>query len=281
MFNIPMNTKPAMGLSNLANGLSSQNTQAGQHNTQNYNGQYVSEQYNNASQVNQSLGGQVQQTNQSLGGQYNNQNYTGQVAQQTNYQAQTASKGVILKKGQKASLSDMSTGLDMIDVCLGWECDANVYDLDSSCFMVDDKDKVIGDDWFVFYGQLQSPDGSIVHAGDCKDGLLQGDDEVIHVTLSRVDPRVQKLVFVVTINEAKQRGLNFSGVRNAYIRIVDKRNGAELTRFNLTDYYDTVTSMMVGEVYRYNNSWKLNAIGNGVDSDLEGLCMRYGVNVAG
>lgn len=273
MFNIPMNTKPAMGLGSLANNLGGQQNNSVGQQTGYDSGQqsgYVqqnNQQYNNVGQQNMSV----------------NPNLGGQVTQQSNYQAPQTNNGggVILKKGQKASLSDMSAGLDMIDVCLGWECDANVYDLDSSCFMVDAQDKVIGDGWFVFYGQLQSPDGSIVHAGDCKDGSLQGDDEVIHVTLSRVDPRVQKLVFVVTINEAKQRGLNFSGVRNAYIRIVDKRNGAELTRFNLTDYYDTVTSMMVGEVYRYNNSWKLNAIGNGVDSDLEGLCIRYGVNVAG
>lgn len=242
MFNIQMNTKPAMGLSNLSN----------------------------------SLGGQTSQS------QVNNT----QPVQQVNYQAssqveQQRANGVILKKGQKASLSSMSAGLDMIDVCLGWDCDVNIYDLDCSCFMVDMQDRVIGDSWFVFYGQLQSPDGSVVHGGDCRDGALQGDDEVIHVTLSKVDPRVQKLVFVVTINEAKERGLNFSGVRNAYIRIVDKRSNTELTRFNLTEYYDTVTSMMVGEIYRHNNEWKLNAVGNGVASDLEGLCNRYGVNVAG
>lgn len=250
MFNIPMNSKSAIGLNDLASGLGNQNnvgnTMVNQNTVVNQN-----------SVVNQNT------VVNNMGNQSN------------------VKQGVILKKGQKASLSAMSDGLDLIDVCLGWECDNTVYDLDSSCFMVDAQDKVIGDDWFVFYGQLQSPDGSVVHAGDCKDGALQGDDEVIHITLSRVDNRVQKLVFVVTINEAKQRGLNFSGVRNAYIRIVDKRTNGELTRFNLTDYYDTVTSMMVGEVYRYNNEWKLNAIGNGVDSDLEGLCIRYGVNVVG
>ena len=45
----------------------------------------------------------------------------------------------------------------------------------------------------------------------------------------------------------------------------------------LTDYYDNVTSMMLGEVYLHNTEWKFNAIGNGVARDLAGLCQLYGV----
>ena len=55
---------------------------------------------------------------------------------------------------------------------------------------------------------------------------------------------------------------------------------SELSRFQLTDYYSNVTSMVVGELYRYNGTWKFNAVGDGVSKDLAGLCEMYGVNVA-
>jgi tellurium resistance protein TerD len=69
-------------------------------------------------------------------------------------------------------------------------------------------------------------------------------------------------------------------VANAYVRVVDKTTGQEINRFELTDYYSNVTSMVVGELYRYNGAWKFNAVGDGVARDLAGLCEMYGVNVA-
>ena len=193
-----------------------------------------------------------------------------------------AATGVILKKGQKTSLAKFGNALENIDVGLGWDvANQGVYDLDAECFILGADDKVLGDEWFVYYNQPASPDGSICHSGDNRTGDGTGDDEVINVRLSRVNPQAQKLVFVVTINEAKERNLNFSGVQNAYIRLVDKETNRELCRFNLTEYYSNVTSMVVAELYRHNGEWKMNPVGDGMPADLYDLCIRYGVNVAG
>lgn len=192
-----------------------------------------------------------------------------------------AGGGVILKKGQKVDLMKSNAALTEIDVCLGWDILNQACDLDTSAFMLGANNKVIGDDWFVFYGQTASPDGSIIHHGDSRNGAGAGDDEIITVRLNQVNQQVSKITFVVTINEALENNLNFSMVANAYIRIVDKSTGKELVKFNLTDYYANVTSMVVGEVYRHNGTWKLNAVGDGVAKDLAGLCAMYGVNVAG
>lgn len=189
--------------------------------------------------------------------------------------------GVHLRKGQKTALVPTNGGvLDVIKAGLSWEVSGQQYDLDVECFMLGADGRVLGDDWFVFYGSLQSPDGAVTHSGDCRDGSLPGDDEVITMRLSSLDSRVKKLVFVVTINEAKQRGLNFAGVKNAAIHIQDCSSGADLCSFQLTDYYASVTSMVVGEIYNYNGQWKFNPVGDGVAADLYELCARYGVQVA-
>ena len=188
--------------------------------------------------------------------------------------------GVHLKKGQKVALAASNGGqLSTIKVCLGWDVINQACDLDASAFMLGADGKVLGDDWFVFYGQTNSPDGSINHSGDSQ-GDGTGDDEIITINLNSVNPGVQKITFVVTINEALELGLNFSMVSNAYVRVVDATTGQELNKFQLTDYYANVTSMVVGEVYRYNGTWKFNAVGDGVAKDLAGLCKMYGVNVA-
>ena len=188
--------------------------------------------------------------------------------------------GVILKKGQKQNLAQPGQTLTSVQVCLGWDILNQACDLDASAFMLDASNRVIGDDWFVFYGQTVSPDGSVSHSGDSQ-GQGAGDDEVITINLAAVNPSVKKIVFVVTINEALEHGLNFSMVANAYVRVVNTSNGAEIVKFNLSDYYANVTSMVVGEIYNHNGQWKFNAVGDGVARDLAGLCEMYGVNVAG
>lgn len=185
--------------------------------------------------------------------------------------------GVILKKGQKINLST-DNSIHEIDVCLGWDAIPG-YDLDASAFLLGANGKVLGDEWFVFYGQQDSPDRAIHHSGNST-GENTGDDEIINIKLDQLSQAVQRIVFIVTIDSALQNGYNFSNVRNAYMRVVNRQNNQELMRFSLSDYYENVTSMVVGELYKHNGTWKLNPVGDGVAADLAGLCARYGVNVA-
>lgn len=302
---IQNNVKGVMDLSGLASGgLAPSGQNMGQAQNQGFGQQQNFGQqgqgYENVQQ-NQGFGGQQQNfgtmqqgyNQQQNFGQQQTQNY-GNVQQNQGYgqqqninnmqaQARPSGGGVILKKGQKVDLGKMSSNLDLVDVGLGWDLapGGQAYDLDVEAFLLGANGKVIGDDWFVFYNQPMSPDGAVKCNGDSKDGAGVGDDEVITVRLSQLNPQVQKIIFVVTINEAKERGYNFSNVANAYVRLVDKGTNKELVRFNLTEYYSNVCSMMVGELYKHNGTYKFNPIGDGTGDDLMGLCLRYGVNVSG
>lgn len=179
----------------------------------------------------------------------------------------------MIKKGQKIPLE--ATGhLSQIKACLGWDTTNAACDVDVSAFLLDGTGKVPGDDWFVFYGQTHSPDRSTVFLID-----PGADRECITVDFTRLDRSVTKIVFVLTINEALERHLNFSMVRDAYIRLIDPSSDQTLASFMMDAYYANVTSMMIGEIYQHNGTWKFNAIGNGVTRDLAGLCALYGVQV--
>ncbi len=176
-----------------------------------------------------------------------------------------------IQKGQKIAL-DPSRQVRKIQVCLGWNVTNPQCDLDVSAFILGANGKVLGDDWFVFYGQEDSPDRS-VHFSLSN----HTDREYISVDFGRLNPAAAKIVFVLTINEAFTHKLNFSMVKDAYIRILNAENHQELVSFQMTDYYPNVISLMIGEIYLYHGTWKCNAIGNGVARDLEGLCQLYGV----
>lgn len=177
------------------------------------------------------------------------------------------------RKGQKVNL--FAEG-QIPKVCakLGFNVLNNACDVDVSAFLLDASGKVLGDDWFVFYGQETSPDSSTVFSMD--NGT---DRENISIDFTKLNPSVSKIVFVLTINEALENNLNFSMLKDAYIRIMNTSNNTELVSFMMDEYYSNVTSMMIGEIYKNNGNWKFNAIGNGVAKDLAGLCELYGVNV--
>ena len=280
-FDIPMNTKQVMGTDSLMGLMGGSTTPTPQPS------QAVPTQQPQMGMPNNNYGGNVgmnmQPQQPQMGVQSNNVGMNMQPQQQMQQpmtpRQRPSGNGVHLKKGQKVNLAQQGQTLTNIKVCLGWDIMNMACDLDASAFMLDANNKVIGDDWFVFYGQTTSPDGSVTHSGDSQ-GEGIGDDEIISINLPRVNPNVKKLVFVVTIDEALEKGLNFSMVQNAYVRVVDSNTNQELIKFTLTDYYANVTSMVVGEVYNHNGQWKFNAVGDGVAKDLAGLCAMYGVNVA-
>lgn len=178
----------------------------------------------------------------------------------------------MIQKGQKVPISFLNS--QSVDVCMGWNVNNADCDVDVSAFLLNDKGKVIGDSWFVFYGQTDSPDGNVHFSAESRQ-----DREEVSVNLSRLNPLVKKIVFVLTINDAFPQKLNFSMINDAYIRILDHSSRQEIVSFKMDEYYSNVISMMIGELYIYNGAWKFNAIGNGVAKDLAGLCQLYGVQV--
>ena len=177
-----------------------------------------------------------------------------------------------VRKGQKLALEETSR-LTRIKACMGWNVKNPACDLDISAFLLSGT-KVISDDWFVFYGHPESPDKSTIFSSDGGE-----DRETVSIDFTKLNADVDKIVFVLTINEALEKRLNFSMIEDAYIRIIDSGSNKELVSFVMDEYYDNVTSMMIGEVYRHNGLWKFNAVGNGVARDLAGLCELYGVQV--
>lgn len=136
---------------------------------------------------------------------------------------------------------------------LGFGGGSQEVDLDASCILFDEAKNPVDVVWF---RQLQSKDGSIVHTGDNRTGAGDGDDEQIKVDLSRVPANVKSLVF--TVNSFT--GQNFSQVENAFCRIINGANGQEIARYDLS-VQGQHTAQIMAKLYRHNNEWKMHAIG--------------------
>jgi tellurium resistance protein TerD len=190
---------------------------------------------------------------------------------------------VTLAKGGNVSLSKAAPDLTQVQIGLGWKARSTTgadFDLDASALLCAGG-RVLGDEYFIFYNNLKSPEGSVEHTGDeLVGGSGGGDDETVLVDLTQVPAHVDQIVFPVSIYDAESRHQAFGQVTDAYIRVLNQDDGQELARYDLTEDASSETAMIFGELYRHGAEWKFRAVGQGYASGLRGIALDFGVNVS-
>ena len=204
---------------------------------------------------------------------------------------------VSLKKGQKVDLTKDNAGLKRVVVGLGWDEaeqpgakgvfgslfgsnreKVQAIDCDAVAFLLDSDGKIADRDDVIFFNNLRHSSGYIIHHGDNLTGAGEGDDEQITVELSKLPKQYDKVVILVSIYKATDRNQHFGMIKNAFIRIVDYDTNKELCIYNLSENYDDMTALVFGELYRKNNEWKFNAIGQPLKIwSIAELAERYGL----
>lgn len=199
-----------------------------------------------------------------------------------------------LRKNDKGESFDLST----VTIGLGWDIKKKSggflgkllggkeeeFDLDAIAFLLDKNGKVAdlgktaktndgrnlslyqGD--VIFFNSMKHPSGNIWLTGDNRTGAGDGDDEQIIVKLDNLDPKFEKILFIVSIYQGRQRSQHFGGVENAFIRAVDGK-GKEIAKFNLSGdaTYNNMCSMIFAEAYRKDGTWKFRALGDPQPTD--------------
>ena len=182
-----------------------------------------------------------------------------------------------LEKGQRIS---MDKGLTLVGVGLGWDPNKGTgydFDLDASAFMLGGDGQIPAQEYFVFYGNQKSPDGSVESTGDDLTGGNSdgGDDETLNVDLTKVSQQVQEIIFTATIYKAEERRQNFGQVRNSYIRIYDAKSNMEIARYDLDEDFSIETAVEFGRLYRRGAEWKFEAMGLGNKGGMQSLVHKY------
>ncbi|WP_394621365.1 TerD family protein [Lentzea sp. JNUCC 0626] len=171
---------------------------------------------------------------------------------------------ITLTKGQKVSLQKQNGGtLTNVRMGLGWDAvkkrglfglrDQSI-DLDASALLFDGAGKLVDQVWF---NQLRSKNGAVVHTGDNRTGAGDGDDESIRVDLTQVPTEVKTLVF--TVNSFT--GQDFSQIENAFCRLVDEAGGgAEVAKYSLSGS-GRHNAQIMAKVSREGAGWSMTALG--------------------
>ncbi|WP_062059758.1 TerD family protein [Aquimarina longa] len=179
-----------------------------------------------------------------------------------------------LQKGQRENIN-----APKFTIGLGWDTNESStgsdFDLDASVFILGDNKKIVSDSHFIFYNNLSSPDGAVVHTGDNLTGDGDGDDEQVKIDLTKITPTVKEICIVVTIHDSEARKQNFGQVRNSFIRIVDDSNNTEIVKYELEEDFSIETAVEFGRIYNREGQWKFEAVGMGQKGGLEEFLNKY------
>lgn len=195
---------------------------------------------------------------------------------------------VNLTKGQNVKLTK---GVQQVRMGLSWDANDNgkPVDLDAMAIELTGKDgKCVADDFLVFYGSEHRLNGkptdpvhAVIHSGDNLTGEGDGDDEVIIVDFSKLDPRVNAILFIINIYQGKERGQNFGMVKNPKARLYYSDNSVADLVYELDEDFSTETTMEFCMLYKHNDEWKFKAIGEANGCNLTEELKKYGIPTSG
>ncbi|MCX4766899.1 TerD domain-containing protein [Streptomyces sp. NBC_01275] len=179
--------------------------------------------------------------------------------------------------GDRAGVGDMpelgkggntALGTGPVTVELFAEGDA----VDLSALLVTAEGRVGSDDDLVFYNQPGAESDAVRHRPADAEG-----PERIEVDPAALSADVDRVVLVASC-DPDDAARTFREVKNAQVRAVQA--GAEAVVFRLPPLTDGERAVLLSELYRRGETWKLRAIGQGYADGLAGLATDFGIDVA-
>ncbi|MFK4547683.1 DNA polymerase-3 subunit epsilon [Streptomyces tendae] len=141
-------------------------------------------------------------------------------------------------------------------------------EIDVVTFVLDEDEQVSFDEDFVFYGVPENPGGTVRLLSDGPT------EQTVSVDLATLPPSARKVVVAAAIDGSP----TFGDVGALHIVSGPGTSAAALAQATL-DAATTERTMLLAEIYRRGESWRLRAVGQGYDHGLGALARGYGVDV--
>ena len=190
----------------------------------------------------------------------------------------------IVKKGDYFDIRKKIPQLQQIACGAGWDhkmFEEQALDVDLSCFILNKADQTREDSDFVFYNNETACASAVRHQGDSRTGAGDGDDEMVKIDLNGLPFDVVKLVFVLSIYDAAERGQSFDKVREMYFRMLNMDDDNEVFRILLPEGdFPGQTGIKIGELVREGPKWFFSVLCEPIPGGLAKIATQYGIIVA-
>ena len=167
--------------------------------------------------------------------------------------------------GQKAKFTEVGITQQFTLIT---ELTAGVTVIDVACFGLDGQQKLVSDDYMTFYNQPKTPCGAISLQSTAS-------QQRFDIDLSKLPDSVDYLVLTATIDgQSTMRELGTS-------HVMLEQAGQILAKYTIDgSLFNNERAIMLLQVYRKNDVWRINAIGQGFNGGLSALVTHFGGEVA-
>lgn len=203
----------------------------------------------------------------------------------------------IIEKGAEYNLMSHDGALRNIRIVFSWEMDAvknefgdshiteNPFDIDASCFMLNNFKKIRSEHDFVFYNNPTSEDKEIIHLNDTEIADVPGINEVkghevITVALDKVPYDIAYLSFSLSIHNATERQQNFGMIKAISMNVFDADSNISVAEMHLGEA-DLAGghAVLVGEISRVAADWIFKSEGVIFEAGLVQIARDFDVDV--
>lgn len=170
-----------------------------------------------------------------------------------------------LIRGEKVNVSDYTSATQL-------EVEVNVssnFEIDITCFGLDQKKQLTDDRYMIFYNQLNSPSNEIQLQN------LGNGSGTFRIDLAKIPSSIQYLVFTATIDGNGTMGM----ISNGFLKIKAGHQTLLDYSFNGNDFKNE-KAVIITEIYHYKSLWKVSSVGSGFDGGLAALLSSFGGTAA-
>lgn len=184
-----------------------------------------------------------------------------------------------MAKGANVALTREVPGLKGVVVGVDWDAGAERFLHDSLTLLTvlcgSDR-KALSQNHVVHFNQMVSADLSTGQV----EQAMGGDDEQVEVDLAGVPDDVQRIVFVLYVNEGGGGRRTLGQLKRLVVRVLDLDSGNSLVSTDdLVPGLGGETALSLIELYRHSGEWKLRVLGAGYSDGLKGVARDFGVSL--
>lgn len=172
-------------------------------------------------------------------------------------------------KGQRIALTSLFENNAQADrFQVGLCISGSKETVDFACFGLDSQQKLSDDAYMTFFNQPKTPCGAVELCTPTDDTLG------FSCQLAKLPPKIDRLVFTAAIDGTSSMGQ----IAKGHLRfLIDNREVARFA-FSGTDFQDE-KAVMLGEIYRKDNTWRFSAVGQGFNGGMAALVRHFGGEV--
>lgn len=175
----------------------------------------------------------------------------------------------IITKGQKVSLNNYQNNL--LSVGINWNQENfNNYEIDSSVIMLSEKGKLEEEENFIFYNNSKSKCQSI----ELNSSPLNNYKKSFKIDLNKSPNDISRIMFLLTIDNGDSLNHRFGNIKDIQIDLLDSSNQV-IFKYQV-DQLSSETAIILSEIYKRNNEWKFQSVGNGFNAGLDKILEEYG-----